>query len=262
MKKCFLINSGLTLSLCLSALLAGCGINVGDVFKAKYERTENVSVPVNDMTELYVETNVGSITITGADVSDCDVTAEITVKARTEDQARELAEQVKIEVEPSAGKLSIKAERPDALKKRSLTVNFKVTAPKRLNLSCNSQVGTIKVSDIKGQITASTNVGSVICRQVVADVDLTSNVGSVEVGYSDDAPAACNADIATNVGSIEFAGPAHISAQLSASTNVGSIRTAKPITVVGKLSKSIRGTIGSGDGQVTLKTNVGSIEIK
>jgi len=235
---------------------------VGDVFKAKYEKTENVSVPVNDMTELHVETNVGSITITGADVTDCSITAEITVKARTKEEAQDLAEQVTIEVEPSAEKLSIKAGRPDALKNRSLTVNFKITAPERLNLNCNSQVGTIKVLDIKGQITTSTNVGSVICRQVVADVDLTSNVGSVKVRYSDAAPAACNADIATNVGSIEFAGPAQISAQLSASTNVGSIKTDKPITVVGKLSKSIRGTIGSGDGKVTLKTNVGSIEIK
>ncbi|MHC4597279.1 MAG: DUF4097 family beta strand repeat-containing protein [Planctomycetota bacterium] len=75
-------------------------------------------------------------------------------------------------------------------------------------------------------------------------------------------PAACNADITTNVGSIEFTGPSELSAELSASTNVGSVKTSKPVTVVGKLGRSIKGTIGSGDGKISLRTNVGSIEIK
>jgi len=49
---------------------------------------------------------------------------------------------------------------------------------------------------------------------------------------------------------------------LNVSSNIGSIKTNKPVTVVGKLSKSIKGTIGSGEGKISLRTNVGSIEIK
>lgn len=262
MKIHSLIHFGLTLSLCLSTLFSGCCINVGDVFKAKYEKTENLSVPVKDTTELYLETDVGSITITGADVTDCSITAEITVKAGTKEKARELAEQVKIELEASGDRLSIKARKSDALKNRSLAVDFKITVPRQLNLNCTTHVGTIRVSDIEGSIKASADVGSIICKKVAADLDLRSNVGSVEVEYSDTAPAACNVEIATNVGSIEFAGPPQISAQLNVSTNVGSIKTGKPVTVVGKLGKSIKGTIGSGQGKLSLRTNVGSIEIK
>jgi len=232
------------------------------VFKAKYERTENVSAPVEGAAELYVETDVGSITITGADVTDCDITAEITVKAYTKEKARELAEQVRIEPVHSGDRLTIKVRKPDGLKSRSLGVAFKITAPKHLNLNCSAHVGTVKVSDIQGRIKASVNVGSIFCSQVAEDLNLESNVGSIEVKYSDTAPAACNADITTNVGSIEFTGPPELSAQLSASTNVGSVKTSKPVTVVGKLGKSIKGTIGSGEGKISLKTNVGSIEIK
>ena len=262
MKKSFLINLGLVLCLCLLTLLWGCCINIGDVFKAKYERTENVSVPLQDAAELYVETDVGSLTITGADVTDCNITAEITVKAYTKEKARELAEQVKIEPVRSGDTLTIKARKPDELKSRSLSVAFKIIAPKHLNLNCSAHVGTVKVSDIQGRIEASANVGSIFCYQVIADLDLELNVGSIEVEYSDTAPAACNADITTNVGSIEFTGPPQLSAQLNASTNVGSVKTSKPVTVVGKLGKSIKGTIGSGEGKISLKTNVGSIEIK
>lgn len=262
MKKPFLINLSLVSCLCLLTLLSGCCVNIGDVLKAKYKRTENTYAPVEGTAELYVETDVGSITITGADVTDCNITAEITVKAYTKEKARELAEQVRIEPVRSGDRLTIKARKPDELKSRSLSVAFKIIAPKQLNLNCAAHVGTVKVSDIQGRIEASANVGSVFCTGVVEEVNLESNVGSIEVKYSDAAPAACNAAMTTNVGSIEFTGPPQLSAQLNASTNVGSVKTSKPVTVVGKLGKSIKGTIGSGEGKISLRTNVGSIEIK
>ena len=68
-------------------------------------------------------------------------------------------------------------------------------------------------------------------------------------------------NVETDVGSIEFTAPPQLSAQVHASTNVGSVKTAKLITVVGNVGKSIKGTTGSGEGKVLLKTNVGSIEI-
>jgi len=262
MKNRFVRNHGLVCFSCLIVFLPGCCINVCDVSKAKYEKTEHASVPVTNATALDIETDVGSITVTGSDVTDCNITAEIVVKARTREKARELAEEVKIEFELSGDKLSIKARKPAALKSRWLVVNFKITAPKQLKLNCSAHVGTIKTSDIKGKIMASADVGSIICDQVVTDLDVAANVGSIKVKYSDTATAVFYADIATNVGGIEFTGPPQLSAQLDASTNVGSIKTDKPVTVVGKVGRSIKGTIGSGQGKVRLKTNVGSIEIK
>jgi hypothetical protein len=262
MRKRTIANVGLFFSFCLLSLLSGCCINLGEVFRAKYERTESLSVPINGAAELYVETEVGSITMTGIDGTECDVTAEITVKARTKEKARRLSEQVQIQVEPAGQRLSIRAKKPAALKSRSLSVNFKIATPRQLDLKCTTHVGTIKVSNMNGRIEASADVGSIICKEVVADLELSANVGSINAKYSDTAPSACNADIATNVGSIEFTGPPQLSAELNASTNVGSLKTSQPLTVVGKVGKSVRGTIGSGQGRVHLRTNVGSIEIK
>jgi hypothetical protein len=234
---------------------------MGSLFKAKYQRTEHTSVPISGVARLNVETDVGSITVTGADVTDCNITAEITIKAQTKETAQKLAEEVKVEHDSSGDTLTIKAVKPTELKKRALVVDFKITVPRHMKLNCSTGVGTVTVSDIEGQIEASVNVGSINCHAVVAELDLSSNVGSVTVKYTDTAPAACKANIITNVGSIEFTAPPQLSAQVHASTNIGSVKTAKPITVVGKVGKSIKGTIGSGEGKVLLKTNVGSIEI-
>ena len=259
MKKHLLMNSCLVVCLCVVTVFSGCGdFN----FKAKHARTVNMSVPVRQAAELCVEMEVGSITVTGADVSDCNITAEITVKAETEDEARKLAEKVKIEAKPDGDKLSVKVVKPAELKKRKLEVKFKIVAAKQLKVDCSVNVGSVNISDMSGRIKVSGNVGSIFCRRVVGDINLTSNVGSVEVEYADGAVAACNATITTNVGSIEFAAPAQLSAQVNASTNVGSVKTDKPITVVGKVGKSVTGTIGAGEGRIRLKTNVGSIHIK
>lgn len=259
MKKYLLINPSPVVCLCALTVFAGC--NDFD-FKAKHRRTVNMSVPFGQAAELCVETAVGSIIVTGAEVTDCNITAEITVKAETQDEAQKLAEQVEIEAKPDGDKLTVKVSKPAELKKRSLEVKFEIVAPRQLKLDCSVNVGSVNVSQMNDRIEVSGNVGSIFCREVVGDIDLNSNVGSVEVEYSDDAVTACNATITTNVGSIEFAAPAQLSAQLNASTNVGSVRTDKPITVVGKVGKSVNGTIGAGEGKIRLKTNVGSIHIK
>jgi hypothetical protein len=247
-------------SLYLLTVFSGCK-DIDSLFKAKHQRTEHTSAPIAGVAGLNVETDVGSITVTGADVTDCNITAEITVKARTKENARKLAEEVKIELESSDDTLTIRVVRPAELKKRALVVDFKIIAPRHMKLNCSTSVGNVTVSDIEARIEASVNVGSIVCRKVIAELDLSSNVGSVTVKYADTAPAACKANITTNVGSIKFTAPPQLSAQVHASTNVGSINTAKPITVVGKVGKSIKGTIGPGEGKVLLKTNVGSIEI-
>ncbi len=260
MRKRFLINLCFVISLCLLTVFSGCK-DSDSLFRAKHQRTEHTSVPIAGVAGLNVETDVGSITVTGADVTDCNITAEITVKAQTKEKAQKLAEEVKIELESSSDTLTIKMVKPAELKKQSLVVDFKIIAPRYMKLDCSTGVGNVTVSEIEGRIEASVNVGSIVCHMVVAELDLSSNVGSVKVKYADTAPAACNANITTNVGSIEFTAPPELSAQVSASTNIGSVKTARPITVVGKVGKSIKGTIGSGEGKVLLKTNIGSIEI-
>ncbi|UCG56762.1 MAG: DUF4097 family beta strand repeat protein [Phycisphaerales bacterium] len=262
MRKRVLVCFGLVLSLSLITLICGCCINVGDLFKAKHEKTEQATVDAASATELDVQTDVGSVTITGTDETECNITAQITVKVRTKERARELAEQVRIETGLSDGKLTIRTTKPDALRKRGLEVHFTITAPKQLNLYCSTHVGEISISDIRGRIGASANVGRITCKKVVGAVDIGTNVGSVDVDYADDAPAACHADIRSNVGSIEFSPPPEVSAEVNASTNVGSLSTARPLTILGKVSRSLSGTIGAGEGSIRLKTNVGSIDIE
>jgi hypothetical protein len=243
--------------------MAGCCCGgIFDVFKAKYERTVEVSAPIAPGQTLDVHTSVGSITVTGGDFNDCSVTAKIMAKAATKEQAQKLAEETEIKLEPVGDKLKIKIERPPKMDKEGIFVSFDITVPRQTALNLEANVGELKVDNTQGPIEAVTNVGKITCKEITGRVDLTTNVGEVKVVYAEDAPPACNANITTSVGEINFAGPDNLSAEFHVSANVGSIDTQLPLVVKGKISKSLDGTVGAGEGKVILRANVGSINIR
>ena len=253
----------LACSLLIAVFLAGCCcINIGDWGKEKYEKTEHLSAPIAAGGTLAVETEIGSITITGADVTDCNVTAEICVKAPTEEEAAEITEQVKIQLVPAGKMLTVKVEKPHLRKRRSISINYQITVPEQTSLQLESDIGKIHISNVTGQIQAEVDVGEIICEEISGDIDLKTDVGKVEVVYSKTAPAACNATIKTDIGKIDFTAPPDFSATVHAVTDVGSIETELPLTVTGKIGKKLHGTIGKGEGELHLKTDIGSIEIR
>lgn len=263
MKTNYQKTLALSLFLCLYLVVTGCCIHIGDSDREKYERTEKLSAPVTADGTLNVRTNIGSITVTGADVTDCNIIATITTKAKTIEEAQKLSKGVKIKLESSADTLNIRIEKPAELKNKYLKVDFKIIVPKQLNLDCSADVGKINISGIAGRIEASTDVGQIICKEISGDIDLRADVGTIKAVYAATAPAALNANITTDVGTINFVGPPELSVELDASTSVGSIKTDRPITLVGEISKKrLKGTIGTGKGQLRLKTHVGSITIK
>jgi hypothetical protein len=243
-------------------LVGCCCINICDTFKAKYERTVQVSAPIAPGQTLDVHTTVGSITVTGGDFTDCSVTAKITARAATKEKAQKLAEESQLKLEPAGNRLEVKIEKPLTADNDAICASFSITVPRQTALELETNVGELEIDNITGPIKAQTNVGKIACREITGRADLTTNVGEVKVVYAKDASAACNVDISTSVGEIDFAGPDNLSAKFHASANVGSIKTRLPLTVTGKISKNIDGTTGAGEGKVILKTNVGSIKIR
>jgi hypothetical protein len=261
MKDSF-IRISLACSVCLLITVTGCCINVDFWPRAEYERTDKLGAPLEPGSILALENDVGSITVAGVNVNECNVIAAISVKAPTKEEAQELAEQIKIELEQDGDTLTVKTEKPRAKKHRSISISFDITVPEQTALELGCDVGKIRVTNITEKIKAQTDVGGITCREISNDIDLKADVGGVKVVYSKDAPADCSISMATDVGGIELTTPPDFSATVYAETDVGSITTDLPLTVRGKISKKLHGTIGAGDGELRLKTDVGSIKIR
>ncbi len=268
MKRNYAIHVALYAMLTLISLVLGCYVNTNGGgcstgnYHAKAQRTEELTASLDDIAGLAVTTNVGTITLDSANIAKACITAEITVKAKTEEEAQALVEQVRISAKPSGRNLVVRAVKPSGFGRNQLAVDFTITAPGRLGVECTTNVGDIRITDFIDTVEAKTDVGKIICNGLRDEAELHTNVGDIRATYTSDAPAALELAATTNVGDVEFTGPSRISARLSASANVGSVNTDRPLTVTGQMKKSINATLGDAESKITLRTNVGSIRIR
>ena len=283
MKNGLLTKVSLACLLCLLMLLAGGCINIGCCCwqRAKYERTVRLSAPLLAGGLFAAQTHNGSITINGADVTDCNVVATIKARAASEEDAQKLAEEVKVKLEPFGNKLTVKIEKPDFMVNRPVSVNLSVTVPNHTDLELTTHNGAVRIANTTGQVNGTTHNGNVVadqvsgtiklrthngsvtCREISGDVKLRTHNGGIKAAYSEAASPVCNVSIVTHNGGVKFTAPPNFSAEVEASTHNGSIKTDLPITVIGKVSKrKLKGTIGAGQGKLHLETHNGSIKIR
>ena len=267
--------------LCLIMFMAGCISIGGCLMQAKYERTVQLSAPLSPGSAFEAQTHNGSITIKGADVNECSLTATIVTRAATDEEALELSDKVNVTLVPSGNKLTVKIDKPTNLINKSVSVSLDVQVPNQTDLDLITHNGAVEISDITGQLDATTHNGkvtcerisgttifethngSVTCNEISGNTKLKSHNGSVKAFYTSDAPSVCDISMVTHNGSIELQTPPSLSAKIDVSTHNGSINTDLPITVSGKISKrELKGTIGAGEGQLQLETHNGSIRIR
>jgi len=165
--------------LCSLLIVTGCDIQIGDWGKAKYERTVQQQAPLAPGSNVIAQTSSGSITITGADVTDCSVVAQIRVQAPTEEEAREIAEQVEIKLEPVGQTLTVKAEKPPKKRRRSISISYDITVPNQTNVECASSYGAIKLSNISGNVKGKTSSGSISAENIQGSAQLDTSYGPV-----------------------------------------------------------------------------------
>jgi DUF4097 and DUF4098 domain-containing protein YvlB len=160
--------------------VSGCCIPVGGWNQAKYERTVSKQAACEAGGTLDVATESGSVTIIGADTNECSVTAKIVGHAPTEEEARELAEQVEIRLDSSDATLKIRAEHPHLTNNRSIAVSYEITVPRRLNVLCLSDYGSLSVTNLQGAVKGKTSSGAIKAEQIDGPLDLDTSYGSIE----------------------------------------------------------------------------------
>ena len=282
MKKYHYAKVSLGCLMCLVILSAGCCINIGSCsMQAKYERTMQLSAPLSPGSVFEAQTHNGSITINGAEVAECNMTATIVTRAATDEEALELSDQVNVTLVPAGNKLTVKIDQPTNLINKSVGVSLDVKLPNQTDLDLLTHNGAVEISDVTGKLEATTHNGkvtcerisgtttfethngSVTCSEISGKTQLKSHNGSIEAFYTSTAPSVCDISMVTHNGGIELKTPQSLSAKIDVSTHNGSINTDLPITVSGTISKNkLTGTIGAGEGQLHLETHNGSIRIR
>lgn len=123
----------------------------------------------------------------------------------------------------------------------NLNVDLFITVPSGVSIDVSTDVGSIEMTDLSGQIKGFTDVGDIKAVNIVGEIKLTAKVGD-----------------------IEFIAPKDLSSKLQAITKVGSIKSEFPLDIskTDITASMAKGTIGSGEKDIKLITEVGKISIK
>jgi DUF4097 and DUF4098 domain-containing protein YvlB len=160
---------------------------------------ETRTVKIGADGELSLSNISGDIVVTRANGSDATIEIVKTARARTADEARELLALVNVTVTERAGRAEVKTVYPQGDEMRrnnrrnvNVSVNYTVAAPAGTRLTISSISGSIRVSDIKGDISANSISGTVrvanggriaAAKSISGDVEIidTQTDGAIEV---------------------------------------------------------------------------------
>jgi DUF4097 and DUF4098 domain-containing protein YvlB len=282
-------------------LLAGCYVHIGGCQpRATCEKTVELQNPLEPGSMLKVHTASGSIKIKGTQTNECAGLAKIRVHAPSQEQADDIAEQVKIAMNQTSGQLEVKADRP-RVRGVSISISYDLSVPVQTSVLADTASGSIRLAHLQGDMDAHTASGSIraedvsdgsaklktasgsirieratltSCNMHTASGSLTCDQincpdivgntasGSVRVSCTPNSSQELHADLSTSSGSVRLDLPQGFAGRVEMSTHSGSVNTNLPITVTGKVSKKrLSGTVGNGNGHVRLATASGSVRL-
>ena len=243
--------------LVFTLLVSGCDAN------EEFQKTVQLTKPFDSGKQFEAGTHNGSIRASGHKTGTCEISATITGRGPTVEDARKIADSININLEYHADKLLARIDKPASLETRYYGVDYHIRLPSTTSLELSTHNGSIRVGKISGALHVSTHNGGIECDDVSGRVRAQTHNGSVEVHFDSEAASPMKTSITTHNGSIEIYAPPDLSAELDAATHNGKIAVFKPVTVNGIIEKSkVRGKIGTGLGSLRLRTHNGAITVR
>ena len=232
-----------------------------------------------DVSNITAQTVNGSISLDGGDENHVVVHALKEVRAPSEEEAEEFAQQVQIHAELNDGEIRIYKEHPDPPKGVNVTVSYEIETPHRMDANLATVNSSVRISGIAGAIAARTVNGTIKVQADNGPIDIHTTNGNIEtsVGQLADKAdfsttnGAIDVKIADGIapvtaetknGTIHVTLPANFAGQLSAKTRNGRVKSDFPTPDNRKIYNRLEGQIGEGgETTVKLRSSNGSIKL-
>jgi hypothetical protein len=141
---------------------------------------ETVQKDVKPAGTIAISTDYGDITVLPEEAPDIRVVALKTVGGiRRENNAKERADQMKVEIQENAGNYTVRVV--DQRSGRRVTVNLEVHVPKQAGVDASTKRGNIKINGLAGGIIVDTGRGDVEIRDAGKDVQVQMRSGDLQV---------------------------------------------------------------------------------
>jgi len=216
---------------------------------------------IKNHSQLRLEAINGNVTITGISESDSVIiTGEKRVGSESTEDAEEHLQELEVSVQDLGNEVFVKTIQPEETYGRSYTVNYTITLPKNLTVLANNVNGTVTIDSINNTVSVDNVNGQVMLDEISGgvSVNLVNGLTQSEVIL----PLDGTIGMTTVNGSIELGIPQNTSAEFSARVTNGNISVSN-LVLQNEVStpNSLRGTLGGGQGTISLSTVNGNIRV-
>lgn len=199
----------------------------------------------------------GGISVRSWDRDSVLVRAKIQGWGDSEDDARRMAEAVRLVVD---GRIS--ADGPSRQRGGWWAASFELYVPARTNLDLETHNGGIGIENITGDIRFNATNGGISLSGLGGNVRGRTTNGGLAIELTGDRWAGEQLDVVTTNGGVRLTIPERYNARLETGTTNGFISIDFPITVQGQIGRKIATTLGEGGPLVRVMTTNGAVKVR
>ena len=198
----------------------------------------------------------GSITVTGENRRDVLVRAKVQAWGRDEAEAQRVVDQINVRSDSG-----VRADGPTSFNRGGWSVSYEVLTPREMNLSLETENGSIAITDVNGELSFQASNGSISLEGVAGNVRGRTTNGGVDARLTGDTWKGNGLDLETTNGGVRLRIPEDYSARLETGTVNGGIDVDFPVTVQGRIGRELSTTLGKGGALVRAETTNGQVRI-
>jgi hypothetical protein len=219
-------------------------------------------VDVTTHSRLRLDGVSGIIAITGEPESDSVlITGERRVGSESTQDAEAHLQQLQVAVQEIGNEIYVKTIQPEQTHGRKYEVDYSITLPEGLEVSVNHVTGVVTINSVKNSVSVNHVTGQVLLDEISGSAVVSLVTGEIEAEVT--LPEDGTIDFNLVTGNVELNIPQNTSAELSATVVTGTISTSD-LVLQNQVSTpgSLSGTLGSGEGTISLSVVTGSITVR
>lgn len=204
----------------------------------------------------------GGVDIVGWDRDSVAITARIQVNARTQDDADDIARQLKVEV--AGNTIKVTGGSSPYGRRQHWGVNLVIMLPRRTDLNVSTENGPLSVEDVASKMDLQTQNGPLSLTGVGGDVHASAQNGPLSIELLGTRWEGAGLDAETENGPADLTIPDNYNAKIEFGTVNGPMDVGFPMTVTinGRVKNRISTTLGNGGAPIRVVTTNGPMTVR
>jgi len=241
----------------------------------EYERTIRESYKTTGSPEVVVDSRFGSVDVYTGSGSTVDAVVTVNVAAESKEEARKIAEKVRVEVKGNSKLVTVRTALPGGMDEedgaeRNITIDVNLSVPAKSRVAVDSKFGDVDVNGVRGSVAVECDFGSAEIKKC-SNVRAQFSFGDLSLGAIEGSLAAegkmgqiiaydiPGGEISSSYGDVEING---VKGSLDLTSSMGSL------TVKGMKNGTITNSYGSVDitlpssfsGRIEASSSFGSVD--